>query len=371
MGKQRNKVIIAVFLVAVCFAFIAAGEYGHYAERKLLKFQITDAGDTARVFKVNQFTARDGFAYIDSFQTAAWVTGDFDSTVTWTSPKQVRRVLVAATVDTAAVESILVDLGTNKHGVTYTVTNKAWTRAELIDTLVALFNAVAEIKDTVLAQDSSTYIKLVSKIAQDALEGDARWTIDPGPTTQLTEGDSTFTTKAMVCDSMSYYINENDSIGPHVTAANSGDTVYTVTANKKGVDFLLIPGDTAQDTSTTVANATSASIYTDSFILGSLEGFSSLQVRCIIKPPYGGERTGLGILDSGYIWLYSVFANEWTPLDSAISDTCPDTLDYHINKTAGDTVLGTYLGVKIRIWDSCSDTNMTVLQPFDYDVYAK
>jgi hypothetical protein len=362
-----RKVFI-VLLVMAATALAIAGK--QWEANVLVTHTINQTGDTAKVYKLTTFTARDGFAYSD---TIAFV----DTTiVTWTSPMMVRRVAVAASIDTTKTDTLHVDLGTNKTGVAYAVANLAWTRAQYIDTIVARFNAVTTLSDTVVAQDSVTYIKLVGLIAQDGLEGDARWTLDvTNASTNLVQGDSTFTTVNMVCDSMVAAIEDSSTVADSVIAAVMGaaggaaDTAYKVTG-RAGYDFLLSPNDTAQDTVLLTAAATSTSCDTaivDVPVLMWQNGFKCLYGDAVLRAS-ATTTGGYGTHDSAVIRLYKT--NRITGSEvivAADSGTIPKT--FHISKIACDTCYGNgSLFFRIILFDTATDTSGSRNHEFNWSL---
>lgn len=352
-----KRVAFALLIAAILFSVVYAGRLAQSPPATEITHTITTSGDTAKIYKMHTFTGRDSFAYIDTFH-GVWVD-TVDSVVAWTSPLQVRRF--TATLDTELVYACSLDCGTNIYGFELTCPNGAtYSLDSLLNDLTDSINAVSGMADTVTAEDSATYIKLTSNFAMDNLEGAARWTLVLGDS--LAEGDSTFTTIAMVCDSMVAAINAADTISNHVTAANSGDTVYTVTANTRGVTFTLSPGDSAQDTSVTKANATSWSTVVDTFGGFSMccpEAYKSIYGMAILRVAKDST-DGYGGSDSGWIWVYAEKNGAWVVLDSSVSEGLPDTLFLKIgaDTTGGavdpDTLYGSMLHFVVKVKDTCT-----------------
>lgn len=187
---------------------------------------------------------------------------------------------------------------------------------------------------------------------------------------------STGTDVAMVVDSMVSYINENDSISKYVVAANSGDTVFTITALKKGVAFTCVPGDTSQDTTVLVANKVSTSRSTSTVPVAQLvfpeHRFKTIVGSFILNASvYTGH--GVGLSDSAYIRLKTgLGGRSWTiAQDSAASLPCTLYVAIGGDTTGGsvdpDTLFKENLWLEYTLEDSCSDTNMTVHYNFIID----
>jgi hypothetical protein len=251
-----------------------------------------------------------------------------------------------------------VDLGTNVYGFEWLADNDITTIAGLIDTLVDSINNVAGMKDTVTAEDSVTYIKLISRFGQQRLEGAARWTFVPTDSLSVSSDSPATLTVAMVCDSMVATINGTAALSDSVTAANDGDTVYTLTADRAGWAIYCSPGDTAQDTVIVTANKASWSYGTDSLPLFSMlipHGYKSLWGDIILSPSLS-TGNGYGLADTGWIWLYAAGAASGSQLvDSAFSEGLPCTL--HVAVASNDTLWREELWITATIADSATDTS--------------
>lgn len=365
----RRTLIIYSVLGLIAVAVIAGGSLKN-VDTKTVWMNINSGGDTAEVTKFHDFVALDSFTYIDTIGPGSATR----VAISYTSPNLVRRV--TPVVDTTLTYACSVDMGTNIYGFEWLADNDITTVEALIDTLVDSINNVTGMSDSVLAQDSVSYIKLVSKFGQQRLEGSARWILVLGDS--LTEGDSVPTlTIAAICDTMSSLINANGVLTDSLTAANDGDSVYTVTGDRPGWDIYTATGDTAQDTSLVVAAVTSNSVATGSFDLGRViyadwHG-TSIKGRFILKP---SDSTGLGVglSDSGYLRLY----HEATYGDSTLAATdsaasLPCTLSVSIADAAGNNVVFyDKLTLSWRITDTASDTSSwPITYEIDYDYTLK
>lgn len=362
----RMALVGLIFLAGVVYAGMAL-----VVNNRVIHFdlQAVNTADTAKVYKLHTFTARDGFTYEDTITFTATDT----SVVAWTSPKTVRRITFVTPVDTTLIDSIMIDLGTNRTGVGLNCPNIAgMTRAALIDTMVARMSAVTTLADSVDFQDSVSYIKVVAKLAQDAYEGDARFTLKAYPVGAMAETDSTFTTVNMVCDSMVAAINGTAAIADSAVAAVMGaaggaaDTAYRVTG-RKGYDFLLSPGDTAQDTVVLTAAVAGTSSITDTFFLERVAGddrsFTSLDI-CAVLALSTDTTHGIGDSSIGALYLYNgrdstLFA--WAA--AADSSQLPCTLSFSFpDAAAADTVFKQGLYIVARVTDTFSDTSSYMIE---------
>lgn len=361
--------LVAVIIVGVAVGLAFAGE--RFQGGQTVTHTINQTGDTSVVVKFNQFTGRDGYTYLDTIRIGVKVAAS------WTSPKTVRRIAVASSVDTSYSDTLIIDLGTNTDTIAYAVPQTAFTQASYIDSMVARINALTGSTDTVLAQDSVTYIRLVSKIAQDNLEGDARWTLAFGTgSNNMSEADSTFTTIKMVCDSMVATINALATVKDTVTAAVSGDTVYTITGRAGWpIVFKVGPADTCQDT-VHVINAQAAAwnsydtTHVDIPITMWRGGWNSLMGDFILQASPTTTK-GYGTVDTAYFLLYKTWAT--TGSEVLISaDTGAIPLSWHfVFDAKPDSIWGDGpMFMRIIQWDTASDTSGARLHQFNWGLTA-
>lgn len=355
-----------LFLLLIGFVTVfAAGEYVPLVGSKNLAFTVTDSADTGRVIMFTPSTGLDSFLYHDSIRfpsdTTLW------DTFSWTSPPQQMTITVGW--DTAITYSCSLDFGTNITGFEYDPSGlDDTTVALLIDNLVDSFNNVTTIKDTVLAEDSVSYIKLVSKITQIDLEGDARWTAKVGDS--LDTAAIWVTSVADVCDSMPVYINALDSA--RFWTATDEDTAYTIEGNKNnaGIWFFAVYTDTAQDTTHGADSVSSWSTDSGTVSLDKSRGFKHLDGRIVIGAS-PSDYAGLGNADSAIVTIYSV-----GPTGRYIIkvDTCPQvpcTCDVMLHSNVGDTTLRRQIEFHWYVDDSVTDTTMTIYHPTWWDLQLK
>jgi len=365
--KNVRAPLTALVVLAVVGAIWAVAIAGDIRQDRLTLAHVIDqTGDSANILKLNVLSALDSFTYVDSI----WFETD-TTIVTWTSHPTTRRLVL--TLDTTETYCCSVDCGTNIYGFEFVCPNGATYDADsLADDLVDSFTNVAGMKDTVLAEDSSSYLKIVSKIAQIDLEGDARWTLKVDPVAEIAEADSTFTTKAMLCDSLAAAFNGEATLADMLVAANSGDTVITLTG-RSGWKVNIFVGDTAQTATETQAEKASKSRFADTFPIFPMltDGFNTLQGTVILRAS-GYTGAGYGLSDSGMVKLMSRVGpydgtptgGTWTLIDSDTSAGLPTTLTVAVEDSA--TYFGEMLYLVVSVIDTATDTAVTANHDIDY-----
>ncbi len=357
------------FLIVLCLGLAlvvgAEGEFLNIVGSTNLSFSITDEADTARVITFTPSTGLDSFLYHDSIRfpsdTTLW------DTFSWTSPPQ--QMMITVTWDTSLLYHCSLDCGTNIYGFEYDPSAKDDTTVALmVDTIVYLVNNTTSMKDTILAEDSVSYVKIVSKIAQIQLEGDARWTMKVS--TALDTAAIWVTSVADVCDSMPVYINALDSA--RFWAAADVDSNYTITGNKNnaGIWFFAVYTDTAQDTTHGADSVSSISKDSGTVSLDRVQGFKHIDGQVIVNASYSAY-AGLGNADSGIVTVYT---SGPTGRFIIAVDTCaapPCTCDVMLHSNVGDTLLRRQIEFHWYIDDTVSDTTLTVYFPAWWDLQLK
>ncbi len=351
----RHRLMVLFALAVVVFTVVMAGDVVH--KTRVVDLNITTAGDTAQITRFKTFAGVDSFKYIDTFSYQA-DTGAHQ-TIAWVAPVQV--MSLTPTLDVTTTYACSVGFATDTLGfVLDPVDIEITTLALLIDTMVYLFNNTTNLKDSILAEDSVTYVKLVSKFSQTTFT--ARWKAEFGVTggTGTLDTAGTITTVAMVADSMVSYVNADAGLDSFMTATNAGDTAYLVTSDDPGVLFYAADLDIQQETSADQANVTSYSVATDTFDLARIiytdKEYNSLTAMFILDTP-ATESQGINGGDSAYIWLYTVFNGEYFLLagDSVATGLC--TLRAVLVHAAGsDTLFKEYFALGYRMADTASDT---------------
>lgn len=371
---MKRFIVVGALVVLAAFMYAWAGEYKNGIYELT---HVTDTTvDTAHVILVTTFTARDSFAYIDSIYDAIaadnWTTGD--TVVSVTTPPQI--MVLTPTFDQTTTYSCSVDLGTNIRGYEKDYTGGVATLAALIDTLVAGINGVSTMSDTIIAEDSVTYILIRSKVAQDGLEGDARWKmkcVATGTGTLDTASHVSLSTITSISTLMVAEINGADSIGTYFLASVSGDSGYYVQNRDAGVaGFSLGIADTAQDTvQVTAPNVGGAndgkSTSTDTIYLfptlandyKTISGTIVVGASAVTTGGYGGGADGAG--DSVWAKVYAIGGGR-TWLLLAGSDSVGEATDLPLTVYVGrqaamsDTLWREGLAAIVTIKDTASSS---------------
>ena len=357
------KRLLFMLLVAALAIAVFAVEPYELDYTAPVAFTITDAADTARAINFTPSTGLDSFLYHDSIKYPADTSGgDFD-TVSWVAPPQQMRITLAlddVVPDTSITYSCSLDLGTNITGFEYDPSGlDDTTLALLIDNLVDSFNNVTTMKDTILAEDSVTYIKIVSKKAQIDLEGDARWTMKVSDS--LDTAAIWVTSVADVCDSMVAAINGLDS--SHYWTAYDSTTHYTIEGNKNnaGIWFFAVYTDTAQDTTHGADSVSSESTDSGTVVLTSAcLGFGVARGKATLV--YADDAGyGMGV-DSCILHLYS--GSIYGGRNLIVAETCASvaacTLGWSLAGDYADSIIDEDLQLWWWIIDTTTDTTLDV-----------
>ena len=352
--------VLSVMVTAV----YGATRFNHYTET--ISLSVTTAVDSIQATKFTPSFGVDSFQYKDTF--SYWnATDSTDTTahktVVWTSPSQKARLNIVW--DTTKTYYCSLDCGTNIYGAQWVSDNDVTTAGQAIDSLVAIVNAIAGLTDTIVLEDSVSYIKVRSKIAQAGLEGDARWRIKAGPAGFLDTVTYANTTVAMACDSMVAKVNAATGLLTYVTASDS-TTYYKIVSDDRGLLYYTNALDTAQDTVYLQTNVASRSASVDTFGVDQFKQMNwsaeGLYARVIIDTSVDASGKGFGLADSGYIRIYSVFGGDmWSVIAADSTATLPCTLI--CAKPSGlagaDTLLKGDMFVWTRVADTASDTTMS------------
>lgn len=378
--KKRIGLLIVLSLATL---MLGAGEYkvlrtGDAGVPDTVIAVLSDSGDTARVLKIQPKLAIDSQLYICTL-TIPHLGTDSIHDISWTSPLQ--SLIITPTHATATYSCSLAFASEDTLEFEIVLDGSDTTTALIVDSLVYFFNNTTNLKDSVVAHDSVTYCKLISKFSEITFDG--RWELqfDVTSTGDL-DTASTVTTVAMVCDSLVATCNAADSGADFVTAYDS-TTFYIIQSDDKGLPFFVqdagalgFHADTL-DTTHTQLNVTSRMIGNDTVHVGNVAGFATLQGKivlfdCAVTPE--NATTGcLGNDDSARIWLYTDRAGELFLVDSGLYASPPCTLNVEVPRVTGDTLLEHDL--YIRYWwdDSCTDvtTADNAIYPIYWDIKLK
>ena len=370
-GSGVRKGIGILIIISLALLMAEAFASFVFTDTKTTWLELKISNNTAEKMKYTPTAGVDSFTYSCSITTP---TDSADTTaINWTSPVQSMRLDV--TLDTTKTYACSLDLGTNIYGFEYVCPNGAdYDLESLIDTLVDSINNVAGFKDTVVAQDSVTYIKIVSRFAQVELEGEARWTMKVSA--EMDTGFTWVTTVASACDTLTAMINADATTSAQITAADSATFVFMV-ADTAGHGFSLIIGDTTGDSTRVTANANGASSHQDTIPIVNLwrgDKYPKGVTADFILRAWADSGRGVGLSDSGYLWLFSahnVAGNlQYLLLAADTTNDLPCTLSYDltVDSTGSDTTLREQLFLAYRYWDTATDSNAIMQGTVTIDV---
>lgn len=364
----------------VLMVAIGSGQYTKFVDTYKISVSIDETADTAKLVRMHTITAIDSFHYVDSIFYNADTTDHV--VIDWLSPLQVM-IITPQNTDSSTVYACSVGFASDTLGFTVDPGDYVGTSdSELVDTLVYLFNNTTDLKDSVLAQDSVTYVKLVSKFGYKTFG--ARWKVewDTSGGTGAIDTSSVITTVAMVCDSMVAKINADDSLALHVLAITIGDTNYYIGSIDTGLIFYA----RAYGSSDTSDHLTADSLHSDSihfdnvgtgvtrdtgtYTFGLTEGYNVLQSKVVIHPALT-PIAGVGNSDSGYIYMFVERAGEKDTIAQDSSAALPCSLEVQVLPAVGDTLLKDKIGVWWIVQDTFNDTTVTIEYPMSWDITLK
>lgn len=201
-------------------------------------------------------------------------------------------------------------------------TNFATSTAWLVDTLVYRINHVTNLKDSVVAADSGSYVKVTDKFSEETHGG--KWTLVLSA--ELDSG-STVATKASIVDGILAVIAESDSLSSFATFIDM-DTFYYVAGNRPGDTPHVAIGDTVQDTTLTTADVLADS-YDDTLSLGNCVLWTGVKGQIILAAS-AYTTGGFGTTDTSVLVLKTRIPGTtvYAEIDSSFSGGLPDTLTF-------------------------------------------
>ena len=344
-------------------------------------FRITSVGDTAQIYDYTPSTGLDSFVYRDTIN---------DTVLTYQTPAWALRLYVDTALKQKAYLCSVYVNGT-KRAIAVTTANAATydTVQHVLDTLKYIIDNVAGLKDSVVVDDSTTFLLVRAKFTEAALfavEGTGKYRFKPslgsGTTasrTYLIHFDTAHggTTVARVCDTMVAKINAKVGLAAYVTATD-GATKYTVTSDKKGLAFVVKGTDSTQDTAAVQLNVTSQSVKYDTVSLASMiadDWFCNTYDGYIIVNKPADTFGGIGALDTCVLMLKtSSMADSnrvYYTLESTLA-VLPCTLKAGAAYAIGnDTLWGNALWMIYKLQDTTSDTNHTTTVRISVDLTLK
>jgi len=376
--------ILATYLTVLLLAYVYANAGGTktYHVTRYAEMQVTTAGDTAEVFTVTVKLTSDSGLFKDS----VFFTNDTSQhyVASFLAPVQI----MILTPDAGAVDSstdFSIDFafaGGDTLGFDVNIGDAYVTVAKLCDTITSLINATTNLTDTVSAEDSGTYVKIISLFSEEVLTG--RWSMiidTSGGTEGIPDTASRVFDRDEICDTLVALINGDDSAAVYLTAAVVTDTTFTVTSNDPGVPIhvVSVTGSDTMAAANTQNNVTSSSQVNDTLIEYPIsltsDDFRALGMNgWIILDHYslGDTLYGVGISDSASLWLrmYRVVAGNkmYRTLDSVLCGDIPCTLHVaRIPALANDTVFYEGFYINYYISDTASDVVLNRRYPIYID----
>lgn len=392
-----------LWLLILTLTIAYAGGSRSISTVKYVYFTTSTAGDTAQVSKITPTLAIMGFEYKDSI--SYWNPADSTDTtahsqIAWTSPMQAMLLTIGGVTATPGIFDSTVlgtvqcslQFNTDTLGIDFDASTCADDSLNtLYDSLVATINAKAALTDTVDAQDSGSYIKLVSLIGEGVLL--KAWTVSflssagaPSDSAD-TAGHVDSVTIAMICDSMVATSNASDTFPDYMTAIDSS-TFYIIQSDDAGLLFYYTfynHADTHGTLAASQANVTSSSDQTDTLFNDKIwladDQFRALGIHgdIVIDTSITDSANavfGLGLADSASLWVRSYRdsggVRTYRDLDSvhgSLSDGLPVTL--HISRIpawANDTVFFDGLVISWYISDTLSQIVVTRQYPIYIDL---
>jgi hypothetical protein len=382
MFRWFDKRFPAIFLTLLLLVSIAAFTKGagsrRITETYTVPFSVNETqGDTAQSYLFTPLFALDSYIYACSILTTTTPV-DSQGIVYRTPAQRMKLSLKVTTIDTTRNYICSVATATTNYGIIWNPPEAAWTAATAYDTLVYLINNKAGLKDSVKAEDSTTYIMLRSKLRQVPTMGGTRFTVWGDADTMRFDTLTRANTIATICAGLRAAAVAVTDLNTQYTLTNE-DTAVRITAKKAGLPFvwknpaagIVCPVDTL-DTTVVQANIKGTSWACDTFDLMQLitdqRRIGALYGNIKIHASADTNRS-LGTIDSGRIWLQTRVNNDtgtqYFPFDSAVTLLIPCSL--HVAKAyaaANDTIFKEILCLIWRVSDTLSDTTFQT----EYDI---
>lgn len=362
-----KRLILLIVLAAATLLMGADGAYRLIRPTTLTTpIYVNDSLDTAMIIGVTPTAGIDSFTYLCSVivSNAADTLGDVSKdtcTISWTSPVQIMRLTPAAG-DTTITVACSISYDADVVGFEFDFPETALTVAELCSRITDSINDVTGMTDSVTAEDSSTYVKIIADYAQTSYGADARWTMVLGDSLDTA---GTVTTVAMVADSMAAAVNAT-SCADKVSGADS-TTFWTIYSDDKGLAFTLTRQDTAEDanadTSLLQANVSAKLSAHTTRGLGKCIGYNTLRgkIHFVLDSFFTGMDTAN---DSCILALVTTHHDDTLVLVGPDTMEIPGSLYVQIF-TKGDSLLWEGLQLDITVIDSMNDTNANL----DYKIH--
>ncbi|MFA5382358.1 MAG: hypothetical protein WC356_04270 [Candidatus Micrarchaeia archaeon] len=364
--------------LAVGLAFGSGSRSIH--ETKEVMVYVNDAADTAQVYLFTPLFALDSYVYACSILTTTSPV-DSQGIVYTTWAQKMKLSLKVTTIDTTRNYICSVATATTNYGIVWNPPETVWTAARAYDTLVYLINNKAGLKDSVKAEDSTTYIMLRSKVKQVPTMGGTRFTVWGDADTMRFDTASHNASIADICDGLAAAGNAVTDLLAQYTIV-SEDTTVRITAKKKGLPFvwknpaagIVCPVDTL-DTTVVQANVAGKTIAYDTIDLIQLitdeRRIGGLYADIILHNTTDTGDGGGGASDSGFLYLLTARVVDtgviYTVFKEDSCEVLPCTLHYALAyAAANDTIFKPILSLMWGVSDTVSDT--TPGYPAYYDI---
>ncbi len=272
-------------LIVLCVLVLASGVIGQNLVDLAFSHPLTWTGHYIKWVKWTPVIA-DSFTYRDTIITEAADT----VAITWTSHPQKLKITPTAANNYEYCDSLM--SGVNKHAMTYTSGGSGTTVATVCAGFVAAWNLDSDVKDTVRAEDSTTYI-ILRDIRTGAARPAVRWTTACPSRLADTTSAGRLTTVEMACDSLVAKINANVKLAPVLTAYDS-TTLYHVRSDDSDLVYEVI--DVANDSQAVAIISPAGIDYTDTTwyhipVPGFLTAYANLWIALEYDATLGGMAT--------------------------------------------------------------------------------
>ncbi len=378
IDRKYPAIFLTVCVLVLCGAYAIYGAGARQIhDVHTVVTSVSNTNDTAQSMDIVPLFAVDSYTYICSvLTTTSPVDSQVISYTTWA--QKMKLSLKVTTIDTTRNYICSVATATVKFGIIWNPPEAAWTAATAYDTLVYLINNKAGLKDSIKAEDSTTYIMLRSKVKMVPTMAGTRFTVWGDADTMRFDTASHNASIGDICDGLVAAGVAVTDLNTQYTFTNSGDTLVRMTAKKKGLPFVYkvpasCPVDTL-DSTTFQANVAGRSRNCDTFDLVQLVGedrrAGGIYGNIILKPSATTYR-GLGLSDSGLLWFQTRMnidtGTTYYVLDSTKKAALPCTL--HIARSYAATNDTLFKPIGSIIW-VVSDTTSDSTTPFeaDYDI---
>jgi hypothetical protein len=381
IDRKYPAIFLTVCVLVLCGAYAIYGAGARQIhDVHTVVTSVSNTNDTAQSMDIVPLFAVDSYTYICSVLTT---TSPVDSqAISYTTPAQrvkleIKYQSAVQRVDTSRVFVCTLAFATDSVKIDFDPADVSMTLAKWCDTVVYLINNTAVVKDSVKAEDSTTYVLVRGKFPQTTTYGGHQFHFLFDADTARFDTTTRANTVATICSGLKTAAEAVTDLNTQYTFSNQ-DTLLRMTAKKKGLPFVYkvpasCPVDTL-DSTTFQANVAGRSRNCDTFDLVQLVGedrrAGGIYGNIILKPSATTYR-GLGLSDSGLLWFQTRMnidtGTTYYVLDSTKKAALPCTL--HIARSYAATNDTLFKPIGSIIW-VVSDTTSDSTTPFeaDYDI---